>query len=236
MKLLNRGSAPASDQKVETGSYQMQWAVVPKVNLLPREIEEARAFEKSKKVMALIVIAGVAVCAGGVALAFTTVNAAQTRVDEATSKIDQLNAEKASYAEVPAVMGQIEQITSSRAAAMGTDVVWDRYLNAVQIMSKGTYGVGSLSLSVPGTGSGLNAGETAPTAVGSTEVNWQVSTLDDAASLIEAMDAVPGWGAASLGSYTFDQQAEGGSKPYSASTTVIFTDEALSHRFDRKAQ
>lgn len=129
------GTKKAEDVSVEqlVGSGL---ATLPRVNLLPPEIEERRRFRRIQ----LGLGAGVAATAGVVALLFVaatgSVNAANEELELANAENARLKAETATYADVQAVYAQAAAAEAMLTEAMGTEV---RYS---ELMS-------NLSLSVP---------------------------------------------------------------------------------------
>ena len=118
-------------QQVGTGL-----ATLPRVNLLPPEIEEQKRFRRIQVGLGAGVAAAVGVVALGFVLASGSVSAANEELDAATAEGTRLQAETAKYADVEAVYAQAAAAQAMLGEAMGEEVRYSRFLS-------------DLSLSVP---------------------------------------------------------------------------------------
>lgn len=109
---------------------------LPRVNLLPPEIEERKRFRRIQVGLGAGVLAAVGVVAAGVVLASASVSSANEELDAATAEGSRLQAESAKYADVTAVYAQSAAAQAMLAEAMGEEVRYSRFLS-------------DLSLSVP---------------------------------------------------------------------------------------
>ncbi|HET7736643.1 MAG TPA: PilN domain-containing protein [Nocardioidaceae bacterium] len=112
-------------------------AGLPRVNLLPPEIEQARRFRRVQAGLGAGVLAAVGVVGALTLLANGAVSDAQSELDAETARGAQLQAQQAQYAEVPLVYAQVEAAQAQLSQAMGKEVRWSYFLN-------------DLSLKVPG--------------------------------------------------------------------------------------
>ncbi|HLZ37285.1 MAG TPA: hypothetical protein VKP64_05905 [Mycobacteriales bacterium] len=120
-----------------TTSTVTRLAALPRVNLLPPEIEEQGRFRRFQAGLG----AAAAVTVGVVGLLYVnasgSVTEAQQGLDAAQAKTATVNAETSRYAHVPEVYAQVAASEAMLTQAMGKEVRWSYYLN-------------DLSLSLPG--------------------------------------------------------------------------------------
>lgn len=227
-------TAPASATVSSTTSTRVEWAPVPKVNLLPPEIVEGRQFARRQKVLAAAVLATV-VAAGGVTYYFQTqVDAARDELALEQTRTSTLNAEKAKYDEVPRVLAQVEAAMAARETAMSTDVPWYKFMNDLALSTPASVWLDNITVSVPAGasgGSGSAGDPLAPVGVGTINVTGAASTFPVVAAWLEGLDQVSGVEGTAISSATSTKD-----KPtvdFNSSGSI--TPEALSHRYDRKA-
>jgi len=212
------------------------WASVPRVNLLPPEITQARRFVRLQRQLAAVVLVAVTGCAAGAWWAQTRVGSAQAELDAARSQTAGLQADKAKYAEVPQVSAQIDAALATREQAMAGDVLWSTYLNDVALATSTNVWLTSMSIGLAGTDAtaASSSGPLAPAGVGSVQISGQASSLPDVAAWLESLDGIAGIKGSALASATRDGTAGSGGLVTFSSTSVL-TPDALSHRYDRKA-
>ena len=108
-------------------------ATLPRVNLLPPEIEEQRRFRK----LQLGLGAGVVVALGAVGaltlLAIGQVGDAQDELEASKAQNTVLQAKANEYAEVPLVFAQVEAAEAQLSQAMGQEVRWSYFLNDLSL-------------------------------------------------------------------------------------------------------
>lgn len=108
-------------------------ATLPRVNLLPPEIEERQRFRKVQAGLGTGVLAAVAAVGALTFLAAGAVGDAQSELDAAKAKETQLQAERTQYAEVPKVYAQVEAAQAQLGQAMGQEVRWSYFLNDLSL-------------------------------------------------------------------------------------------------------
>jgi Tfp pilus assembly protein PilN len=205
-------------------------ATLPRVNLLPPEIEDRRRFRRVQYGLG----AGVLATVGAVALAFVaatgSVNSANTDLEAATAEGARLQSETAKYADVTAVYAQAAAAQAMLTEAMGEEVRYSRFLS-------------DLSLSVPENVwlTTLNYSQAPVTpAVGDSEPGVATLTVsgrgfshEDVALWLESLAAQP--------TYTnpyFSSSSEaliGSRKVVDFTSTTVLTPEALSGRYTQPA-
>jgi Tfp pilus assembly protein PilN len=204
-------------------------ATLPRVNLLPPEIEEARRFRQVQVGLGAAVLAAVGVVGLLVVSAGHRVTSAQERVDASQATNTRLTAEKARYADVTAVYARAAAAKAMLTQAMGDEVRFSQLLNDLSMSVPANVWVASVSYSSTAPGS-APVGSTA-SVIGSLSVQGIGYTHDDVAVWLESL--------ASQKNYAnpyFSSSAEGklGTKPIvNFSSTAGITSTALSHRYDK---
>ncbi len=121
---VQKGSTAPAPTDFFAGTYS-----VPRVNLMPPEIEAERGFKKVQVGLAALTIAVAGLVVGGFVWSAAAASAEQDKLAAQTQRTNELTTEQAKYAEVPLVMGQVEAAQSAQATAMATDVLWYEYLD-----------------------------------------------------------------------------------------------------------
>jgi Tfp pilus assembly protein PilN len=217
---------------------RVDWAPVPKVNLLPPEIVEGRRLARLKRVLGGALVVVTAGCAGGVVWAQAGVASAQDEVDAAQARAATLQAQQAKYAEVPRVTGLIDTATTARQTAMGQDVRWYGFLSELSMTTP--KGVSLVSLEVALDDSSAPAGQPAgpltPSGIGHVSFSGKADHFPDVAGWLDAVGSVHGLDGSTLQTATRGVAGtEGSTGPITFTSTVQVTSKALTHRYDRKA-
>ncbi len=221
---------------------RVEWAPVPRVNLLPQEIIDSRRFRRTQQYLALGVVGCVVVCGAAVLWASQDVARAQDELAAVQAETAILQLEQAKYADVPRVLAQVEGAKLAREQAMSSDVAWYRYLNDIALSIPSTVWLSNISVSVTATSSTStlpSANPLAPTGIGDVTFEGGAIRYPDVATWLESLDKVKGFDGVSLGDTTIDEASARarGTKdgPVKFANKVVVTEDALSHRFDRKA-
>jgi len=220
---------------------RVEWAPFARVNLLPKEIGERRRFRRVQQGLAVVVVA--TVCGAGAAVWWSQrqVDEAQTELDAAQARTVTLQAKRAEFAEVPAMTAQVRSAEDARATAMANDVPWYRYLTDLTSAAPEGVAFTTLTFTVPGAAAGAQAaagGTPASTTadpfapangLGSVTIDGISGEYPEVAQWLLAVDKVAGLDVSTLANATTD----GDEVTFSSGITV--TDDARSHRYDRKA-
>jgi Tfp pilus assembly protein PilN len=214
-------------------------ATLPRVNLLPPEIEEQRRFRKVQAGLG----AGVLVAAGVVGalalLANGAVNDAQNDLDAAKAQETQLKAQQAQYAEVPLVYAQVEAGEAQLSRAMGKEVRWSYFLNDLSLKVPGKVWLTSMTVTenvdesaaaaaaVPAAESYLETG------LGSVVFEGKGSSHNDVAAWLNALAKQKGLTQPYFTNSTKEVIGTQGVVTFTSQATV--TEEALSGRYTEKA-
>jgi Tfp pilus assembly protein PilN len=208
--------------------------VLPRVNLLPPEVHEAR---RARKVQ-LGLAAGVAVVAvviGGVYL-LQVQNANQAKESLATVQAQStvLQAQQVQFAQVPRILGAIDAAEAARETAMASDVQWYRYLNDLSYVTPKNSWLTTLEVSLtPPVAATTTAASATPTGIATVTVTGNAKAHNDVARWLDAASRESGWENAY---FTNSEKTDVNAKVFvKFASTATVTDDALSHRYDRKA-
>jgi Tfp pilus assembly protein PilN len=204
---------------------------LPRVNLLPPEVHEARKLRRLQ-VGLVSGVAAVAVLLG--ALYLTQVQAADSAKNDlagATSTGQTLTAQKATYAAVPNVISAIDDAGTARAAAMSQDVQWYRYLNDLTYITPKNAWLTQLSVAF--TNGASSSAALSPGGIATVTVQGDAKNHVDVASWLDAVAKEHGWNNAYFSNSARDTFHN--TPIVKFSSTINVTAAALSHRYDRKA-
>ncbi|KRD45103.1 fimbrial assembly protein [Cellulomonas sp. Root930] len=205
---------------------------LPQVNLLPPEVRAARGLRATKRWLVISLVVTLAVCVGAYGLALVTGATAAADLANAQNETARLQTEQAKYAEVPQVLGMLDQTKSARQTGMSTDVQWKSYIDAIQAVlpvdvSLETYAV---TVATPMAAAGLPTDPLQAPSVGQIQFTGRSSNIPDAAAWIDALNSVPGFADAAVSSVVVT--GDDGGDYYTTTSTVQVLDTAYSHRFD----
>jgi hypothetical protein len=213
---------------------RVEWATVPRVNLLPAEIIAGRAFRRTQKMMAGVV--GVVVVLGGLGTvwAHNQVGAAQAELEAVQARTAELQAQQRKYAEVPRVLAQVDGAKAAREQAMGRDVLWYRFLDELAADSPSGVLLGTLEVAMSDSSGALAPDALTPAGLGRVAVTGQARKYTDVASWLSSVVTVTGMELSRLQTAELSDSAKSDSG-IDFTADVRIADAALSHRYDRKA-
>ncbi|MBI4941630.1 MAG: PilN domain-containing protein [Actinobacteria bacterium] len=232
----------AQQQPVEAlapagGGVRVDWAPVPKVNLLPREVLDARAFRRVQKLLAGAVVGTVAVAGLAFAWSLHGVQVAQADLDVSRARTAQLHTEEAKYADVPRVLSRVEQAKAARTAALGSDVLWYRFFDDLAAATPDTVSLTNVTVAMDTSGAPTTATDPlTPSGLGAVTFTGGGDRFPDVSTWLESVGSVDGLDGSTLQSAT--RSAGGGTAddgPVTFSSKIVIDSSALSHRFDGKA-
>ena len=224
---------------------RVDWAPVPRVNLLPPEILDARGFRKVQVRLALAVVATIVLVVGGVVWAQRQVGSARESLDAATAQTTVLRRQEARYAEVPKVTSAVASAEAAREQALAQDMLWYRLMSDIALATPSNVWLTTLSvtLSTSPTGAASSSGSAGattggdplvPPGIGKVAVTGTATSLPDIAAWLEAIVKVRGLDASTLQTAT-RANTSGGAGELQFTSQIVIMDSALSHRYDRKA-
>lgn len=209
---------------------RIAWAPVPKVNLLPIEIIESRRFRRTQILLAGAVLVVALLAGAGTYLAQRSVSDANDELVASQARVTQLQAEQAKYAAVPQVVGQVEAATTARALAMGSDVLWYRYLNDIDGAVPAGVELSNITASLATAASaGLPSSPLAAPGIGTIAMNGTAGQYDEVSSWLEAINKITGFSSSAL---TSAARADG---TVGWSLTAVIDSTALSARYTKDA-
>jgi Tfp pilus assembly protein PilN len=222
---------------------RVEWAPIARVNLLPGEILERRRFRTVQQLLVLVVLLVLAAAGAAFWWSERQVDDARESLAVVQAQTSRLEAEQREYAAVPATLAQVEFAIGARADVMQNDVVWHRFLSDIDAAAPATVYFDSISFTLtpraaegqapaatPGTG-GAEDPFAPANGIGVLAISGISGTFPRVSDWMDAVDKVAGLDVTALQSAA--AQSEGDNVSFSSSITI--TDEALSHRYDRKA-
>jgi len=217
---------------------RVEWASVPRVNLLPPEIIEGRRFRRTQIKLAAVVVAVVLAGLAATVWSQYQVSVARSEHEVVQARTEQLRTQAAAYAEVPKVLAQVDAATTAREQAMATDVLWYRFLDELAVATPTSVWLGTLDLTMTeGTGVG-NRDALTDSGLGEVVVTGTAKQMPEVASWLTSVSTVRGMDVSRLQSALRKEESVGTSTATSSisfTSAVTVTADALSHRYDRKA-
>lgn len=107
--------------------------VIPRVNLLPPEIEERQRFRRTQVGLGAAVLGAVVVVGAVYAVAAADASDAQDQLAASQAEQTTLQAEAGEYAEVPQVYAAVETKAAQVQLALGQEVRWSLFLNDLSL-------------------------------------------------------------------------------------------------------
>lgn len=206
--------------------------VLPRVNLLPPEVHEARKMRRVQIGLASGVAVVVALLGVAYASQVQAAHSAQSSLSDVTAAGANLQTQKASYSAVPKTISAIDNAAAARETAMANDVEWYRYLNDLSYITPKNAWLTQLSVAFT-SGAGGSASILSPTGIGTVTVQGDAMNHVDVAAWLDAVAKEHGWDNAYFS--TSAVTTVGTTQVVTFNSTINVTAAALSHRFDRKA-
>jgi Tfp pilus assembly protein PilN len=213
-------------------SARVEWATVPRVDLLPPEIQQDRRLASLKRVLAGAVAATLALCVAAVAWAQAGVSSAQDDLDAAQARGTVLRAQQAPYAQVPKVLGLIDEAAAAREQAMASDVLWYGLLSDLSLTTPKGVKLDSLTVSLDTTAAPPGSDPLVPAGIGQVDFTGKATHYPDVAAWLESIAGLHGLDGSSLQSATTTAAQ---ANVVDFISTIKVTRTALTHRYDRKA-
>lgn len=213
-------------------------ATLPRVNLLPPEVESARRFRKVQVGLGAGIAASAVVVGALVLMANGQVNDARDSLDAAKSRGVALQAEQAKYADVPKVYAAVEARQAQLAQAMSKEIRWSYFLNDLSLRTPAKVWLTQMTVTENVDTIAATAAATAtPTygtpGIGTITFQGKGYTHNDVAAWLRALAGQPG-----LADPYFTKSAQdkiGTEDSVSFDSQAVITDKALSGRFTGKA-
>lgn len=203
-------------------------ALLPRVNLLPPEIEERKKLKQIQVGLGAAVLASVAVVGVLVMAANSSLNSANEELATATTQNTQLKAEAATYANVTAVYAQAAAAQALLTQAMGEEVRYSRFMNDLSLTVPDNVWVKSVSFAQAA--APAPAGATEP-GIGTVTFNGVGFSHDDVAVWLESLAGQKGYANPDFTNST--ETLIGTRKTVTFTSTVQMTAAALSGRYTK---
>lgn len=204
---------------------------LPQVNLLPPEVRSRRALGRTKARLAVGVV--LVLLAVALAYVFASLAKAQAATDlaDAQDEAQRLVARQAEFAEVPLVKGQISLAEQALQLAMANEVLWPKYLQAIQAVQPAGVSLLQLTTEMPGpSDAGIpSASPLDAPSVGSIGFTAQAGTLPDLAAWMDALDGIAGFNDATLSTATLTDDE--GVVSYEIAATIRVDESVFAGRF-----
>jgi Tfp pilus assembly protein PilN len=209
---------------------------LPRVNLLPPEIAEARTLKQYR----LGAAGAVVLAAAGVAVFYVQahggVATAQSELDASNAKTAALRTQLATYQNVNQVKNQVQTAQATLASALAPQILWSKYLQDMSVSLVGNYWFTAMTMSAS-TGSAATAGPLADgSAIGSIVLNGTAISHYDVADLLRSLAKQEGlsskpvvasstkdgssFGSASVVKFTVTQTVDSNGRPSATATAT----------------
>jgi Tfp pilus assembly protein PilN len=219
-------------QSQETFSGLSTEARLPRVNLLPPEILEGRRLRRRKAVLAgslVVVLAGIG---GGYLVEVNAKAGAQDELTQAQAERSRLMQEQNKYQDVPRTIAAIDAAETARASAMATDVEWYRTMTNFALTLPSNVWFTTVELQTAAGQQGAAPAAAGSDAIGGISVEGKALDHPDVAAWLDVLGSQPAIEDAYFSNS--EKKKVGGKTVVEFASTAVVTDEALSHRYDRK--
>ena len=210
-------------------------ATLPRVNLLPPEIEQERRFRRVQ----LGLGAGVLVSLGVAGALFLAANGqvadAEEQLSDSKRQTTRLESQAAEYSQVPLVYSQVEAARAQLELAMGGEIRWSFFLNDLSLKTPGKVWLTTMTVAsnaaapagTVGTPGYLNP------SLGSVTFEGKATKHNDVAAWLDSLAKQKGYDQP----YFTDSSKEeiGEQEVVKFTSQVSITEDALSKRYVQKA-
>lgn len=215
---------------------------MPRVNLLPPEIEEQRRFRRTQYVLAATVVGTVALVGGLFALASAEASNAEDQLAESQAANAELQGEAATYAAVPLTYAAVDARETQLETAMGQEIRWSFLLNDLSTRISENVWVETVTVTQNVDAAATAAVGTAPVpadpaaaytdpGLGQIVFSGKALTHNDVATWLEALAGKQGYSQPYFTSSKVEQIGAKDVSHYDAQ--VKLTPEALSERYTK---
>ncbi len=212
--------------------------VFAQVNLLPKEIVQARSLGVAKRWM--LASAGVTALAVGAVAAVAQVQtqAAESGLTQADAETAALLAQHGPFQEVTTVRAELDTVRQARAFALADEILWSDYLGALVAVTPDGVGLSSVDFlgATPISAVQSSSDPLVGAGVGTLTFTALARDVPDTAAWAEALDAVTGFGDTRIDSVMLSPTGSAGALPYVVSGTIQVDATAYSHRFDTQPE
>lgn len=220
---------PFRSAKSDSGS--LLTGRLPQVNLLPPEIRAARSFGAVRRMLIFAMLASVVVAVAIAVYAVAQESQAKSALDAEEKRTQELLAQQAEYAEVPLVLGVLDDARDVRQYAMATDVVWAKYLRAIAAVLPEDVSLDRLTVETEAPLIALTPPESVLSPPGVARITFATRSerVQDTVAMLDALDGLPGFRDAFFTQHRIAEQD--GSVFYEVEVTVELDAHIYSGRF-----
>jgi hypothetical protein len=211
------------------GPVRVAWAPVPRVDLLPLRIVEARRFRRTQAMLSVALAGTLLAAVAGTLSAAQGVSSANDELSSAQTTVGNLQAQQATYAEVPKVLAQVDAATTARTTALGKDILWYRFLNDLDGVRPSGVDLPNITVALAGSTAVTSADPLAPAGIGSFSASGTSSRYAQVSALMDGIEKVNGLRSSSLTSATRDDDQ------IRLTVAAVLSSDALSARYEKKA-
>lgn len=204
--------------------------LLPQVNLLPPEIRAGRALSSVKSWLAVGLLATLLVAGGLVLMSELGLRDAEDALTRTQDENAALVAQQTQYAEVPALLGKLDDLTQARTSGMAGDVLWRPYVTAIAATAPAGVSVTELKVAPPVASLTATTGGVADLVVATISFQSRSLTLPDTAQWLDALAEVTGLSNPMFSSAQI-KGTESGVVYYEVTGTVDVTFDGLSMRY-----
>ena len=205
-------------------------SALPQVNLLPPEIRAGRQLTSIKSWLGIALLVTLLVASGLVVMTEMNLRSAEDALAETEDQNAALVAQQAQYAEVPAVLSQLENITNVRLLGMAPEVIWRPYIQALAATAPAGVSLDTVSVTMV-SGEVVSTTGTIPTDRVIAVITFQAksATLPDTAAWMDGLAVVNGLSDPWFTTAVLGSQNE--VTHYAVNGTINVTYDALALRF-----
>jgi len=247
--------APTDAGTGQVTRTRVDWAPVPRVNLLPPEILDSRRFARTQRLLGTAVAGTLVLSCAAVAWSQVGVTNAREELEAVQVQTSALQAQEARYADVPALLAQVASARAARERAMSRDVLWYRFLNDLARTTPPAVVLTSLKMTMNGSGPGAapaaagtagagTAGAGAATSepdplvtpgIGQITFSGRAERFPAVSQWLESVATLSGLDGSTLRTATQEPDTAAARGAVNWTSVIQVAPAALSHRFDRKA-
>jgi Tfp pilus assembly protein PilN len=213
-------------------------AALPRVNLLPPEIEEARQFRKTQFGLAAAVAASLVVVAGLFVMANGAVSSANSDLQTSQASGAKLQADAAKYSDVPAVYARVAAAKAQLSLAMGQEVRWSFFLNDLSLKTPSKVWLTEMTVTQLDPSAAVAAGPTAGATyinpgIGNVQFHGYAKAHNDVASWLDSLARQKGYAQPYFTNSTKEKISDVTVVTFDSKVSI--TEDALSKRYTQKA-
>ena len=215
-------------------------AAMPRVNLLPPEIAEAARLKRLKSILLVLLVAVTGLVVLGFLMVSGQIGAAEDDLAAVEAEGTALQAEVASYAEVPEVYGAVRTAQTNLVTASAPEIRWSFYLNDLSLTIPSTSRIVSMTavnqlaaVQVTGATAEGTAGVTplGATSVGSVAFSSRTTDLDAIAAWLQSLARQDGYIEPTVESAVKADLTDTVGDYYDVESSTQMSAEAISGRF-----